>query len=453
MLENTQEKALAAEPPWWTHPDRFIAFIILPIAVVMCAGTGYLIANNQKGYEAPIYLNTFYVTLFLSGIALIALGAAVGKRTGRPLRALRFGDGSLDVLFWLCITGYVVWFGPLAISSPQLLIGALRAEVGAVYEIRELAPNLSGVTTATQFGISYCCIYALKRFVFDERPARRYALYFAVIFLAATLRAIVYSERIAFIEIAFPVLVILCRGSLLTRALPLRIVRETLPLLLLLGSPLFFAAFEYNRSWVALYQYRYDSLWSFALERMGIYYVTSLNNICGFLDRIAWPTFNGEITFYWLYRFPLIGPLITEVFGVSLRPELNDFLESNGIEEFNNSTGILVAHQDWGVVGGSLFLLALGLFAGRAFRSFRELKGFLQYFYPVILYALFEILRIGYLYDGRSVAALIGLCIAYVGWGRVQSAPPPTGSGIASAVTAGADKASCYPDLAKKRAA
>ncbi|MEZ5785529.1 MAG: hypothetical protein R3D62_03360 [Xanthobacteraceae bacterium] len=452
MSENAQKKAHAVEPPWWTHPDRFVALIILPIAIVMCAGTAYLITNNQKGYEASIYLNSFYVTLFLSGIALIAVGAAIGERTGRPLHALRFADGCLDVLFWLCIAGYAVWFGPLALSSPQLLIGALRAEAGAVYEIRELAPNLSGVTTATQFGISYCCIYAFKRFVLDERPARRYALYFAVIFTAATLRAIVYSERIALIEIAFPVLVILCRGSLLTRALPLRIFRETLPLLLLLGSPLFFAAFEYNRSWVALYQYRYDSLWAFALERMGIYYVTSLNNICGFLDRIAWPTFNGEITFYWLYRFPLIGPLMTEVFGASLRPELNDFLESNGIEEFNNSTGILVAHQDWGVVGGSLFLLALGLFAGRAFRSFRELRGFLQYFYPVILYALFEILRIGYLYDGRSVAALIGLLIAYVGWGRVQSAPLPPRSGAADPPAAGTEELSCRP-LAKKLAA
>jgi len=234
------------------------------------------------------------------------------------------------------------------------------------------------------------------------------------------------------------VLVILCRGNLLTRSLPLRVVRQTLPLLLLLGSPLFFGIFEYNRSWVAYYQYRYDSLWSFAVERMGIYYVTALNNICGLLDQTAWPTFSGEFTFYWLHRFPLIGSLITEVFGSSARLEFDNFLTANGIEEFNNTTGILVAHLDWGTIGGSLFLFALGLFAGRAFRAFRELNGFLQYFYPVILYSLFEVLRIGYLYDGRSVTALIGLLIAYVGWGRV---PGPLPRSSAATVGSGYERA------------
>ncbi len=46
----------------------------------------------------------------------------------------------------------------------------------------------------------------------------------------------------------------------------------------------FFIANEYNRwSWETTTSYLYDNIFEFALERLGMYYSTSLNNGAGLL--------------------------------------------------------------------------------------------------------------------------------------------------------------------------
>ncbi len=416
--------ASSPSPPWWTYPDRFIAFIVLPLAVSIVVIAPKVITTNQAGYDAPLFFSQSYVVLLLTGVVLLGVGAFVGRRTGPLLPEVRFRDGCLDMLFWTCMAAYVLWFGPLAISSPGLLLSALKAEPGAVYEIRERAELFSGVTTATQFGVAYCCIYTAKLFVFAERPPRRYLFFFAVIILVAGLRAVVYSERIALIEVLFPSLVMLCRGSLLNGQLPLRLFRQTLPILMIIGAPVFFTLFEYNRSWISHYQYLYDDLMQFGLERLGIYYATAINNILGFYNYIGEPLYSGEVAFRWLYRFPVIGDLLSGVVGIRFDVEYRAFLDGLGIAEFNNASGIILPYVDWGVIGGSLFLFGYGLFVGRTFNAFDQSRGFLQYFHPVVIYSLFEVLRIGYLYEGRAFAVLIGLAIAYIGWGQTTKRSP-----------------------------
>lgn len=413
--------------PWWLRPERFVLFIILPIGIAISAAAAGLIETNRAGYSATVFLNAFYVTLFLSGIAAVALGAVLARRLPLGEADVRFRDGALDMLFLACMLGYAVWFGPVILSAPDLVLGALTAQEGAVIEIRERAPNVSGITTLTQFGIAYACIYATKRFAFDERPGRRYDAYMILIVLVALLRAAVYQERLAVIELVFPVLVILCKSDRLTGALPLRALRQTLPLVILAASPIFFAVFEYNRSWINHYQYEYDSYGQFVLERLGLYYVTALNNIAGLLENSAWGTYTGEWTLSWLYRLPVIGSLLSQAIGLEAGEIYVKVLDEYAHQEFNNATGVLIAHHDWGAIGGTLFLTAHGVLAGLAFRSFLRSRGFLQYFYPLILYSLFEILRIGYLYDGRCVAALIGLGIAYWGWGTKRAPDPAPG--------------------------
>ncbi len=409
-------------PPWWVHPGVFLALIILPIAIAVCLSNNYLIAFNRADYFSPIFFSWYYASLFLGGLLTLTCFAFIGARPGPLADQVGFRDGALDFLFFICMAGYVIWFGPLLISSPQVLLGAMTGESGAVYDVREMAPTLPGVTTVTQFAIAYICIYGIKRFIQGERLAPRYDLYMMIMLGAAFLRAMANSERIAVIELLFCLLVIMCSSRFMAAGPARRIVRRTLPLLLLGIGPVFFAAFEYNRSWINYYQYEYDSLWAFALERFGLYYVTALNNFCGFLDYTSWPTFTGEWTMRWLYHFPLIGDLLGQLVGADADKAFEGFLKEYADNEFNNPTGVLPVYHDWGIFGGIIFFAMYGLFAGLAYRSFRQSRGFLQYVYPLVLYSLFEILRIGYISDGRSVAALIGLAIAYMGWGyRVRT--------------------------------
>lgn len=404
--------------PWWVHPARLLAIVVLPIAIVVCLYTADVINHNRANYSAPVFFNAYYAALFLGGLLILTVFALVGARGNSGAPSVSFGNGALDFLFIACLTAYAIWFGPMLASAPEVLLGAITAESGAVYDVRELSTRLPGITTLTQFGVAYVCIYAIRKFVNGERLPRRFDVFLAIIMGAAIFRALVNSERIALVEVAIPLLVILCKGAQLTGARPLRIFRQTLPLLILGASPVFFTLFEYNRSWINHYQYEYDSLLEFALERFGLYYITSVNNFCGFLDHSAWPTFTGEWSLLWLYRFPLIGPALADLVGADSGAAFETFLKEYATDEFNNPTGILIVYHDWGVFGGVLFLAAYGLFAGLAYRAFEQSRGLLQYIYPIVFYSFFEILRIGYLYDGRSIAAVIGLGIAYVGWGK-----------------------------------
>ena len=73
---------------------------------------------------------------------------------------------------------------------------------------------------------------------------------------------------------------------------------------------------------------------------------------------------------------------------------------------------------DWGWLPGLVLMAVYGAFAGLSFASFRSGQGALRYIYPIVLYSIFEILRIGYIYDGRAVAAIIGVGIALVFWAK-----------------------------------
>jgi oligosaccharide repeat unit polymerase len=427
ISDGTRPGPVATEgaSPWWAHPARFLLIIILPIAIVMSVYTDDVIDHNGADYSSPVFFNAYYAWLFLGGITAIALLAMVGARGQSSAARVSFADGALDFLFIACMAAYAIWFGPILASAPQVLMAAIMSESGAVYDVRELSTKMAGITTLTQFGVAFVCIYGIRRFVNRERLPRRFDVYLVLILCAALFRALVNSERIAFIELFIPLMLTLCRGTQLRGALPLRAFRHTLPLLILGGGPLFFALFEYNRSWINHYQYEYASLFDFALERFGLYYITSVNNLSGFLEHSAWPTLSGEWTLQWLHRFPLIGTLITSLTGANNAVLFEEFLKEYATDEFNNPTGILIAYHDWGVIGGFVFLGAYGYVAGRAYRAFDQGRGLLQYVFPVICYSFFEILRIGYMYDGRSMAAVIGLVIAYWIWGKRAEAPRP----------------------------
>jgi oligosaccharide repeat unit polymerase len=411
------QRAASTRMPWWINPGLTLVAIVIPLAIADCLANNYLIEFNRSDYHSPIFFTWFYGSLFLGGLATIACFAFVGASRTPRASDIGFGDGALTFLFLLCMAGYVIWFGPLMLTSPDVLIGALTGEEGAVYEVRELAPTIGGVTSLVQFGIGYVCIYGMKVFVEGRAMPRRYTFFLACIFGAAVFRAAANSERIAVIELMFPLLVIVCSSGFLISNSLFRGVRQTLPLIMLGIGPVFFALFEYNRSWINHYQYQYDGLWEFALERFGLYYVTALNNFCGYLDYSSWPTFTGAWTFTWFYKLPLIGDAVQQLTGADIGEGFETFLKEYAEDEFNNPTGVLPVYHDWGVLGGLMYFALYGFIAGLAYRSFTLRRGFLQYVYPLVLFSFFEILRISYVADGRSAAAVIGLGVAYLGWG------------------------------------
>lgn len=419
---------------WWANPLTFAALVLLPAAILIGVSAGSIIAKNGHNYFAPNYVSPQFLALSVWAVVATMIGAWIGNRGRCAPRSFQFRPGALEFLFWFTALAYLIWFGPALMRSPGLVLGALTGQSGATYALRDANLNVRGVTTMTQFGIAYICVYGISRFLLHQRLPRRHTIYAGVLFALALFRAIVNSERIALLELVFP-MVLIYGSSVYSRSnRVVSAVCRHFPVFTILGAPIFFALFEYNRSWINYYQYKFDNLLSFALERLLIYYVTALNNICGLMQVMAWPTYKGELTLEWLYRAPGVSALLAQS-GYD-KERYTSFLLEYAHPEFNNATGTMIAFHDWGVVGGTLLLVAVGMLTGRAYRNFTLGRGGLMYVYPPLFYALYECLRIGYAYDGRSVAAYIGLGIAALFWGRRRPAHPSQAGWLPAAAAA-----------------
>lgn len=409
----TRSSAIGPDLPAWMAPHKFVALVVLPLAVfVVAASTQEM--STESGYSVTSLVTPESILMLFIGLGTLTFGSfLVSSHVRPPQKSSVPSTASLDLLFALCLLGYTVWFLPLLIQSPGTLIAAMRGDFGAVYEVRWLAPNITGITTLTQFGVSYALIYSDLRFRAQTTLPRRYDTFFWTIIAFATLRALANSERIALIEVGLPSLFVYFASFRSVKTPKYRLLRKFFPLVLVVIAPIFFVVFEYNRSWVNHYQYRYDNIFSFGLERISIYYSSSFNNMAGYLQYTDWPTWNGFNTFLWLYKFPVFGNLMAEYLDPKTLT-FPQFLELYASEEFNNQTGVLPAFQDWGMIGAGFYFFFMGMFYGYCYICFANRQGWFRHVYPVILFALFEILRIDYFVDGRSVAVMIGLLLAWM---------------------------------------
>lgn len=405
---------------WWHSPASLMLYFVVPFFLLIAAITPYVIENAPILASRVVFLESRYI---LGSLCLFLAFVAGTIPAGRKVfhRKVRLGDGCLDFLFYVTVAAYLIWFGPLVLFQPGLILDTIRGSVGAMYDVRDNAQNISGVTTATQFGISYAIIYAIKQFQDGERLAAGYHWKMGIVMLLAIFRAAAFSERIAIVEVAIPIFVVYVTGRRFPEGV-FRFVIRPFPFVLYTAAPIFFAIFEYPRSWINRYIEVYDNFPHFVMDRFMLYYVTSLNNICALLEYSPNPTYKGGWTLNWLYRFPVVGKILSGDTGGSgdggPYSWFLDFLNVYASPEYNNTTGFLTVVYDWGWLPGLVLMAVYGAFAGLSFASFRSGQGALRYIYPIVLYSIFEILRIGYIYDGRAVAAIIGVGIALVFWAK-----------------------------------
>ena len=114
--------------------------------------------------------------------------------------------------------------------------------------------------------------------------------------MLTVLRNVVWGERIAMIETLVPLAIVFLRK-------PRRPLLTALaPVFAVVGLFLFFAVFEYFRSWSAYYKFQYDSYWIFVLSRLSGYYITALDNGAAMIHGSN--NFAALNTAEWFWRFP-----------------------------------------------------------------------------------------------------------------------------------------------------
>ncbi len=399
---------VAAADLWWLRPAPLIVAVIVPLYL------SFIFFD----YENVVPIRYVPGANFAWGLLLLlalALGAALGSGKAHP-----FGDPAVAplappmqissaltaALLLFTVVAYVIWFGPL-VDQPELVAQIFQGERD---NLRDELSTLPGVTTLTQCGIAFVVLVTVKRFSGGEGAARWERAGVVLVILLAVLRAFLWSERLAVIEVLVPMGVTAAafyrfrsaQGSRLATVLP--IVGPILLYFVFTGT-------EYFRSW-RFYQDYYDSIWQFTYERLMTYYAVATNSGIGLLEESRnWPQYTGRFVFDWAWTMPKLGHILNDTLG-NVRNDFDSFLRGYGDLEFNNPSGLFPIVYDIGYFGSAMYFFLVGLAVGLARRSFALKRPFGVVFYPFCVLFILELLRFNYLASSRFVPAAGSLAVA-----------------------------------------
>ena len=418
MIDHPQSIRRPLRRLWWLDPAWLFAAVI--------GGTMLAAAAQSDAafrlYGARKFISAKHLVLAALAIIVFALGRRLATATGRtPQATPRQADRVASFWFWLSfgltLLGYAVWLlvglkngfrlGTLhefLTSDDPLLAESIRDEMFA---------TVQGVTTCTQFGVA---AVPLGLWLYFRGKRSLIWPLMLLIGLAAT-RALVFSERLALIELVVPAFAVVLRAAVLGRPLSptVRATLQLAPLLGIAGLLIVFGSFEYFRSW-RFYHNDFDSYAEFTLWRVGGYYTTAHNNSAMALEtQPPYPLPYATLQTFW--RIPGLAktPLgYRELTGVDPAARHQAMLDQFGTPELNNEGGLFQPALDFGLAGYLAFWFSSGFVAGRLYRSY--LVGTMTgvTLYPLVFIAILETPRFLYLCYPRSLPAVATLLL--VAW-------------------------------------
>lgn len=404
---------------WWLHPAAlFGAGAVLTLAVAVgTSESGFQLYNTRK------YLEPWHLAVGIGAWGMFSLGVWLAMRTGsEPRQPARQLDAALVPWFWcgylLTLAGYAIWLlvglrngFSLAIVR-DLLVGGGEGTSDIIRS--KIFTTIPGITTATQFGIA---AVLLGTWLYCRgRTNLRWPL-ISLLALAAA-RVVIYSERLALLELAIPAVVVALRLWVLNRPQQ-RWRRVALVLLPLVAVPLVIVLFGFSESFRSWQHYKssFNSLTEFTIWRIFGYYTTAHNNgAMSMAVRGPWPI--PFSTFSWFWEFPLIEHSrfgYEQLVGINPADVHVATLERYGNPSLNSDGGLFTPARDFGWMAFGPFWLLYGWLAGKAYRGFRAGAFAGCMFYPLFLTALLELPRHQYLTATRTFPSMM-LLFAVMAW-------------------------------------
>ncbi len=407
---------------WWLHPLAIFGAVSGVVAVA-----AFLIP--ETGYQ-----DLWFTPKFFDGMGLMAVLAAIAAfAAGVWMPSIRFRDWSISenpkldpelssrtllilyrVAAALALAGYAVWIATAV--SRGLNLGVLADVVAGkklvLYGIRmRYLANIPGITTCTQFAVAAAVLAPLAA---AQLGWKKIWKSLALLFLLALMRAILNTERLAMVEMAVPMCVVVVAQTLATTTRRwLRFCLKAAPIAAVALLFLVFSAFEYFRSWTSFYSNMGSTFWQFAASRLLGYYVTAFNNGAYLMDRLSAPVGVPCFTGSFLWRFPLLKNLTESVFPISsISNNYFDILQSGANAEFNNGGGLFGPLLDFGKFGALVYWLVTGYVCGSLYRSFKRKSALGLCLYPVLFLGLLDIARGLYWSGGRAIPPLCFLTLS-----------------------------------------
>jgi hypothetical protein len=403
---------------WWFNPSWIFGLGTVGTFLLALG----LSERSYALYDTPKYLRPEHIWIALSAWLFLE----IGRRIGAALPAERSGSGAAleqTVVWWFFAT-----FALTVAANGILLLRGLQNGLSlAIIRENLLAPPsdvsrelagevvvyLPGITTATQFGI-ICVLLGLW---LDQRGLRYVRKYIAVMVGLAAMRALLFHERLALIEVVVPAAVLVLRQVWLERPLSpdMRRLFQAGPVLGLVAMLVLFGGFEYFRSW-RHYRNEFDSFAEFTVWRVGGYYSTSQNNgALGWEREGQRPLPYATLLAWW--EFPPVEK--SPVSYISLTghdpPKTHTaMLQQYANAEYNSTGGLFEPLRDWGPIGSLVWWLGFGVVLGWGYRGYLQgsLVGLLLF--PILLLSLLEMPRFVYIAHPRALAPLA--VIAWLGY-------------------------------------
>lgn len=405
--------------PWWTSPNLLIVISLLVVLYVILA-----VGEEQyKHWETPKYVTNVEGVETAGIIIAVLLGAIVGRIIGRRTQQNYLEETRkflntrlLTIVFYFFVSltfiGYGIWIVKAAQSgaTTAALLATLQGDPGAISELKGVAQPSAGLTTLTQFG-PIVVVLGVAR----ERIAGKGSkIVVALVIALSLLRFFFYAERIAFLEVVVPWVVLL--ASLWPGKVRFHRTRSAIigvaPVVM--GALVFglFALGEYFRSWTFVREETGQSFASFITSRFISYYATATNNGVLYGRLAAEHNLNHNI-FYMFYNLPgspfgndsVAGADFDKWWGLQLELFANPSLTNTG------TIFPLIGEISLAPVIVLFFVLALT----SSVLYFKAKHGHLISILvvPILCFAALELPRISYLLLGRCVPIFLGIFIVW----------------------------------------
>ena len=396
--------------PWWTSPVGINVGFLLPMFLLIAgADQSHFEGLTIRGVR---FLTAPYIALGAGLLLVMAFGGWLGGQLKIERPSLRQLDTAAYeraalVVGTVALFAYLIFFRDFVLH-PGLLI---RTLIGSYRPDRTTISLSVGITSLVNVAPVFFSIFGYSRLTLKRKLGRRLNVMFFVLLGFTLFRVYAWSERLALIEAAVPLVL---AGALRLNGSPRRLSRlivrfgpyAALPFLIL-----YFGIAESVRSWSSATYHQRLGFWQFVIGRLTSYYYTSLNNGAGVLATTEWPTYKFEVTLAWLHKAPVIGRLFSAM--VNLRYlEMQRFLGSFGDEEFNNPSGLFGVIYDVGLPLGVLYFAAVGFIATILLDAYRSSRQAGILLYPMFFLFFLEIFRYPYFGASRAFTWMLGIILA-----------------------------------------
>jgi hypothetical protein len=292
----------------------------------------------------------------------------------------------------------------IGILAHVIFIGFYLAGITAISSSGKLG-TIPGVTTLTQvLPVGLTTLYGINKLQKWSNKDRNLFVFGITLCL---FRVFLNSERLALLEVLFPVFLVFL-------SFQNRSKKDNLRQSIYLGSAslliavLYFGFFEYFRSWQRRKYSWSGDYGSYVIERIGNYYATSINNGAIYYEYRDYFSQFPIITFDFLYNMPLVSDVFFSDNSQYYSWNRMLILVTN-TDEFNNTAVMLSLAKDISYFGMVLFLF----FVGRYYRKIAEQVKIGDFYSLIVLsttcIAFLELSRVQWWTLGRAIPIYLGL--------------------------------------------